>query len=103
MCTAVGIQGNKTNHSLKAICATRLYQANVDEQLIMERTGHRSTACVRAYKRTSDIQLQNCSAILDGTSLQKVATVGRGAIPASEGVRYNFLFKDCTVSINNCT
>lgn len=103
MCTAVGIQGNKTNHSLKATCATRLYQANVDEQLIMERTGHRSTAGVRAYKRTSDIQLQNCSAILDGTSLQQVATVGRGAIPASEGVRYNFLFKDCTVSINNCT
>lgn len=42
MCNAAGISGYKTNHSLRATTATRLYQAGVDEQLIMERTGHRS-------------------------------------------------------------
>lgn len=32
-----------TNHSLRATAATRLYAAGVDEQLIAEKTGHRSS------------------------------------------------------------
>jgi integrase len=36
------LKGRYTNHSLRATTATRLYQAGVEEQLIMERTGHRS-------------------------------------------------------------
>ena len=39
---AAGIDGHFTNHSLRATAATSLYQHGVDEQLIMERTGHRS-------------------------------------------------------------
>ena len=50
------ITGYKTNHSLRATTATRLYHAGVDEQLIMERTGHRSLDGVISYKRTSDNQ-----------------------------------------------
>ena len=42
---------------MRATAATRLYAAGVDEQLIAEKTGHRSDA-VRSYKRTSDEQLQ---------------------------------------------
>ncbi len=41
LCSAAGIEGFKTNHSLRATTATRLYQSGVDEQLVMERTGHR--------------------------------------------------------------
>ena len=40
MCKAAGITGHKTNHSLRATTATRLFHAGVDEQLIMEHTGH---------------------------------------------------------------
>ena len=40
MCKAAGISGYKTNHSLRATTATQLHQAGVDEQLIMECTGH---------------------------------------------------------------
>ena len=41
------------NHSGKVTCATRLFQTGTfDEQTIMSRTGHRSTA-VRSYKRPS--------------------------------------------------
>ena len=36
LCKAAGIKEYKTNHSLRATTATRLYQAGVDEQLIME-------------------------------------------------------------------
>ena len=38
-----GISGRSTNHSLRATAATRLFDAGVDEQLIMTRTGHSST------------------------------------------------------------
>ena len=41
------------------------YAAGVDEQLIAEKTGHRSSS-VRAYKRTSDEQQQQLSKILHG-------------------------------------
>ena len=53
MCKAAGIGGFKTNHSLRAAAATRLYQAGLDEQLIMETTGHQSLDGVHNYKWTS--------------------------------------------------
>ena len=56
MCKAAGIAGYKTNHSLRATTATRLFQAGVDKQLIMECTGHKSIDGVRSYKRMSSEQ-----------------------------------------------
>ena len=44
LCSQAGIGGYRTNHSLRASAATRLYEASVDEQLIAEVTGHRSKA-----------------------------------------------------------
>jgi len=41
--------------SLRATAATRLYKAGVDEQLVMERTGHRSLEVKKAC--TSDNQV----------------------------------------------
>ena len=65
LCKAAGISGYKTNHSLRATAATRLYESGVDEQLVMERTGHRSLDGVRSYKRTSDTQRRELSDILN--------------------------------------
>ena len=56
MCSKAGISGYKTNHSLRATSATRLYHQGVDKQLIMERTGHRSLEGVRSYKKTDEDQ-----------------------------------------------
>ena len=63
MCEQVGIHG-KTNHSLRATGATRLLAANVPEKLIAECTGHRSTAGLRVYERTSIQQKQSVSDII---------------------------------------
>ena len=60
-----GLKGNFSNHSLCATAASCLYNANVDEQLISEVTGHRSNA-VRGYKCTSNDQLKSVSNILYG-------------------------------------
>ena len=67
MCKDTGIQGYKTNHSLQATAATRLYASGVDEQLVMERTGHHSTEGIRSYKRTSTVQQQGVSDILSNS------------------------------------
>ena len=56
MCERAGIQGHKTNHSLRATAATELYQADVPEKLIQERTGHRSLKTLRVYERTTTHQ-----------------------------------------------
>ena len=67
LCVQAGIGGYRTNHSLRATSATRMFQENVDEQRICEITGHRSTA-VRDYKRTSDSMKRNVSSIIQGLS-----------------------------------
>ena len=69
ICQDAGIQGLKTNHSLRATTsATRLYQQGADEQLIMKRTGHRSLEGVRSYKRTSVTQQKAISSMLQQTT-----------------------------------
>ncbi|XP_052679523.1 uncharacterized protein LOC128160267 isoform X1 [Crassostrea angulata] len=60
-----GLVGNFTNHSGKRTCATQLYQAGVDEQDIMSRTGHRSESAVRKYKRTNSVLQESVSKVLD--------------------------------------
>ncbi|XP_033756302.1 uncharacterized protein KIAA1958-like [Pecten maximus] len=71
LCEQAGFQGFFTNHCLRATAATRLYSAGIDEQLISEKTGHRSNA-VRAYKRTSDQQQSDMSDILSGNNANSV-------------------------------
>ena len=63
MCKQAGIQGKFTNHSLRATCASRMFDNQIPEQLIKETTGHKSD-CVRVYKRTSEkLRQQACSTI----------------------------------------
>ena len=49
-----GIPGYFTNHSLRATATTRMYDAQLDEASIMQRTGHRSIQGVCTYKRTTE-------------------------------------------------
>ena len=65
LCERAGVQGYKTNHSLRVTNATRLYASGMDEQLVMERTGHRSLEGVRTYKRTSEEQQVSLSDVLN--------------------------------------
>lgn len=53
ICRKAGLHGHFTNHSLRVTAATSLYRNNVDEQLIMERTGRRSVGDkLKARKRS---------------------------------------------------
>lgn len=93
LCKDANISGYKTNHSLRATCATRLFDEGVDEQLIMQRTGHRTTQGVRGYKRTSEQHHYNTSVIIDNKSLKEAQ---------QSSTTCNFIFHDgCNVVINN--
>lgn len=63
LCSSAGFVGYFTNHSLRATAATRLFAANVDEQLIKLKTGHSSDA-VRSYKRVNEKQLSNMTDVI---------------------------------------
>ena len=64
LCAQVGVEGYKTNHSLRRTAATRLFQAGCDEQLIMDATGHRSTDGVREYKEVHLDQRKTLSDVI---------------------------------------
>ena len=65
ICKEGGIVGNYSNHSLRATCASRMYDQNVPEQIIKKVTGHRSD-CVRVYKRTGDGLKRAASGVIAG-------------------------------------
>ncbi|XP_021366378.1 uncharacterized protein LOC110458797 [Mizuhopecten yessoensis] len=106
LCEEAGFSGHFTNHSLRATAATRLYSARVDEQLIAEKTGHRSNA-VRLYKRTSDEQQQKMSEILrgeqkeNGVKKQKTSENATGATETvTGGKEITCNIKDGVLNIN---
>lgn len=64
MCREAEISGKFTNHSLRAYGASTMFQANVPEKLIQQRTGHRSLEALRQYERTSESQLVDVSNVM---------------------------------------
>ena len=73
-CEKGGFEGYFTNHSGKVTCATELFKENIDEQLIMKQTGHRSKDAVRQYKRPSFEHERQVSSILQPPAPKKMAT-----------------------------
>ena len=69
ICLSAGIEG-KANHSLRATSASRMFDANIPEKLIQERTGHRSLTALRLYERTSTQQNIAVSRILSSSSAE---------------------------------
>lgn len=69
LCEKANLSGKRTNHSLRASAATRLFHGNVSEQMIMEVTGHRSTDGVRCYKQVARDQFKEVSAVLQSSKI----------------------------------
>ena len=111
LCSIAGITGRKTNHSLRATAATRLFQKGIDEQLIMKVTGHRSIDGVRAYKRPSIEQFKEISGVLQKSVDESIVPTKRikqdddekeNQEPTSGGTNVpSFTFEHCSnVTIN---
>ena len=104
MCSAAGINGYKTNHSPRTTTATCLYHTQVDEQLIMERTGHRSLDGVRSYKRTGKEQHAALSDIINLTASSLAPTVTTGMVASLQQQTGTQLCiqacTGCTINVN---
>ncbi len=68
LCKRGGIEGKFTNHSLRVTCATRMFHAGVDEQVIKSFTRHKSDA-VCDYKRLSETLLKKANQTVSGKSV----------------------------------
>ena len=51
MCKDADLQGQFSNHSLRATTATRGLAKGISDKLIMERTGHRDIRSLQRYQR----------------------------------------------------
>ena len=99
-----GLQGNFTSHSLKASLATQLYSERVDEQLIQERTGHRSVEALRKYKRTSaELQVGVSELLQGGAEAPATKRPSHGGKENLQSVLENAqpgAFNNCTFNFN---
>ena len=68
LCEKAGMSGYFTNHLLRATATTSLLENNVDEQLIMQYTGHSTTSGVRSYKRIGEKLKAITSDVLNGNT-----------------------------------
>jgi len=68
MCVEAKIEGDFTNHSLRASGTTELFQHEVPEMVIQDFTGHRSVKALRKYK-VAVMQKRAASNILTATSV----------------------------------
>ena len=83
MCKAAGVEGNKTNHSLRCCGVTSLYKSNVPEKLIQERSGHCSLTALCAYERPTAEQILEASKVCISPSNRK-AVKSKGSIFSAE-------------------
>ena len=66
LCKKAGIDGNFTNHSLRATTVTRGLEKGVPEKLIMARTGHRDRRSLLTYQRPDVDILPNFCKFYEG-------------------------------------
>ena len=105
MCAAIGVEG-KTNHSLHATGATRLFESSVPEKLIQEHTGHRSLDSLRLYERTSTSQQKSesnllCSPVqIDYQPPTSSSVAMSTSHPLTQGPNMFQNCSNCTINVN---
>ena len=99
ICKKAGLSGYRTNHSLRASAATRMFDAEVDEQLICEVTGHRSNA-VRSYKRTNAAQKRKLSSIVQGQGQSECASSSTKSVHSEVSRENNGVSLTVNISVN---
>ena len=103
-----GIEGYKTNHSLRATTCTIGLEKGVPEKLIMERTAHCTVKSLHTYQRVSDAQKEIVSDVLQGSATDfSGASVESDEPPTKKicecGSKENtaqFNFSNCSVIFN---
>ena len=64
-----GIGVRYTNHSLRATAITRLFNNGIEEKIIAETSGHKSTKALRVYERTSERQMKQVTHVINQSEI----------------------------------
>ena len=109
ICTEGGVDGNKTNHSLRATGASSLFTAGVPEKIIQQRSGHLSLQGLRHYERVTQQQQVAVSCVLSSSEntsfdseLEKVSDTPKEPKPSATSAFQptpQMNFTGCTVNI----
>ncbi len=87
-----GFKGRYTNHSLRVTAATRMFNAGMEEQVVKEKTGHKSDA-IRVYERTADRVLQDAEqAVIGNKARMKVAKTDQFGVDTMSGSALSNMF-----------
>ncbi len=70
MCKTAGIEGRKTNHSMRKTGITRLLGANVHPVMVQQLSGHKNLDSLKKYFVASDEMQENMSDILGTNAMQ---------------------------------
>ncbi|RUA04572.1 MAG: hypothetical protein DSY43_06040 [Gammaproteobacteria bacterium] len=89
LCQAIGTK-RKTSHSLRVSCASKLFNNNVEEKLIRDRTGHVSNAHFQ-YEKSSYVQQERVSNILGPVQTRKVCQDKSETDVRGNVLEYNWL------------
>lgn len=79
MCQEANVEGNFTNHSLRATGTTALFDAGVRESLVQKWTGHRSLNGLHTYEHVTPSQELAVANILTA-AVPKTAMISASAI-----------------------
>jgi len=69
MCKEAGLEGNFSNHTLRATAVTRMFKAGLAEKQIMKRSAHQSVEGVRTYQREDPDEKRVVSNVLSSSSV----------------------------------
>ena len=64
-----GIEVRYTNHSLRATAIIRMFNSEVEEKIIAEISGHRSTKALRIYEHTSQLQMKQVTHVINQSKM----------------------------------
>ncbi len=92
-----GFDGRYTNHSLRVSAATRMFQSGIKEQIVKEKSGHRSDV-VRAYKRMNESLLVNAESAVLGSKVAKLVPGKFDIDPGFHGTQHVSLVGNPQVS-----
>ena len=100
LCKEAGIDGYKTNHSLRATACSLALSRGVPDKLIMERTGYKSLTSLHTYQRVSGKDKESVSDVLQG---RKDCFMDE---PITKKVKLDKSAKEgnsCKINLNNCS
>ena len=86
----------KTNHSLRATGAMRLFRSGVPERSVQSRTGHNSVEALRMYKRVSCMQECSMSSVLGNATNTTTTCIPPQSLQTQPLPIYNF--SGCSVT-----